>query len=164
MTQASWSTPPWSLSLFSYRFNVGTHCTYGFIRFSCFFCQQLSMPQHIKITVTRKTLFEDSFQQVIISVLSSLHFLILFSSHCLRFVIIWILSLHSKIMSFHPQDLRRRLWIIFPGEEGLDYGGVTRYFQLNFVKPHLLLWLVLSDTTLAFPNKLLNQYEHLHLP
>ncbi|KAL2090581.1 hypothetical protein ACEWY4_012844 [Coilia grayii] len=57
-----------------------------------FWCQQLSMPQHIKIHVTRKTLFEDSFQQ---------------------------------IMSFHPQDLRRRLWIIFPGEEGLDYGGVA---------------------------------------
>lgn len=28
--------------------------------------QQLSMPQHIKINVSRKTLFEDSFQQVII--------------------------------------------------------------------------------------------------
>uniref|UniRef100_A0A6Q2Z9E3 E3 ubiquitin-protein ligase n=1 Tax=Esox lucius TaxID=8010 RepID=A0A6Q2Z9E3_ESOLU len=61
---------------------------------------QLSMPQHIKITVTRKTLFEDSFQQ---------------------------------IMSFHPQDLRRRLWVIFPGEEGLDYGGVARewFFLLS---------------------------------
>uniref|UniRef100_A0A7N8XSE0 E3 ubiquitin-protein ligase n=1 Tax=Mastacembelus armatus TaxID=205130 RepID=A0A7N8XSE0_9TELE len=49
---------------------------------------------------SRKTLFEDSFQQ---------------------------------IMSFHPQDLRRRLWIIFPGEEGLDYGGVTRewFFLLS---------------------------------
>uniref|UniRef100_A0A8B9RJH8 HECT-type E3 ubiquitin transferase n=1 Tax=Astyanax mexicanus TaxID=7994 RepID=A0A8B9RJH8_ASTMX len=61
---------------------------------------QLSMPQHIKIHVNRKTLFEDSFQQ---------------------------------IMSFHPQDLRRRLWIIFPGEEGLDYGGVARewFFLLS---------------------------------
>uniref|UniRef100_A0A8B9RJI2 E3 ubiquitin-protein ligase n=1 Tax=Astyanax mexicanus TaxID=7994 RepID=A0A8B9RJI2_ASTMX len=29
-----------------------------------FWCQQLSMPQHIKIHVNRKTLFEDSFQQV----------------------------------------------------------------------------------------------------
>uniref|UniRef100_A0A8C2L4Z9 E3 ubiquitin-protein ligase n=1 Tax=Cyprinus carpio TaxID=7962 RepID=A0A8C2L4Z9_CYPCA len=59
-----------------------------------------SMPQHIKITVTRKTLFEDSFQQ---------------------------------IMSFSAQDLRRRLWIIFPGEEGLDYGGVARewFFLLS---------------------------------
>uniref|UniRef100_A0A665VNG2 HECT-type E3 ubiquitin transferase n=1 Tax=Echeneis naucrates TaxID=173247 RepID=A0A665VNG2_ECHNA len=47
-----------------------------------------------------KTLFEDSFQQ---------------------------------IMSFHPQDLRRRLWVIFPGEEGLDYGGVARewFFLLS---------------------------------
>ncbi|XP_072540904.1 itchy E3 ubiquitin protein ligase a [Salminus brasiliensis] len=65
-----------------------------------FWCQQLSMPQHIKIHVNRKTLFEDSFQQ---------------------------------IMSFHPQDLRRRLWIIFPGEEGLDYGGVARewFFLLS---------------------------------
>uniref|UniRef100_A0A8B9RJB6 E3 ubiquitin-protein ligase n=1 Tax=Astyanax mexicanus TaxID=7994 RepID=A0A8B9RJB6_ASTMX len=62
-----------------------------------FWCQQLSMPQHIKIHVNRKTLFEDSFQQ---------------------------------IMSFHPQDLRRRLWIIFPGEEGLDYGGVWEWFFL----------------------------------
>uniref|UniRef100_A0A8C2IT74 HECT-type E3 ubiquitin transferase n=1 Tax=Cyprinus carpio TaxID=7962 RepID=A0A8C2IT74_CYPCA len=65
-----------------------------------FWCQQLAMPQHIKIHVSRKTLFEDSFQ---------------------------------RIMSCHPQDLRRRLWIIFPGEEGLDYGGVARewFFLLS---------------------------------
>ncbi|KAK7916176.1 hypothetical protein WMY93_011937 [Mugilogobius chulae] len=70
------------------------------VQYFRFWCQQLSMPQHIKITVTRKTLFEDSFQQ---------------------------------IMSCHPQDLRRRLWIIFPGEEGLDYGGVARewFFLLS---------------------------------
>ena len=37
--------------------------------------------------------------------------------------------LFVKIMGFHPQDLRRRLWIIFPGEEGLDYGGVARFVQ-----------------------------------
>uniref|UniRef100_A0A8C3I2I4 E3 ubiquitin-protein ligase n=1 Tax=Chrysemys picta bellii TaxID=8478 RepID=A0A8C3I2I4_CHRPI len=65
-----------------------------------FKAKQLAMPQHIKITVSRKTLFEDSFQQ---------------------------------IMSFSPQDLRRRLWVIFPGEEGLDYGGVARewFFLLS---------------------------------
>ncbi|XP_050006966.1 E3 ubiquitin-protein ligase Itchy homolog [Alexandromys fortis] len=68
------------------------------VQYFRFWCQQLAMPQHIKITVTRKTLFEDSFQQ---------------------------------IMSFSPQDLRRRLWVIFPGEEGLDYGGVARYFKLG---------------------------------
>ncbi|XP_070824389.1 itchy E3 ubiquitin protein ligase b [Chaetodon trifascialis] len=70
------------------------------VQYFRFWCQQLSMPQHIKITVSRKTLFEDSFQQ---------------------------------IMSFNAQDLRRRLWIIFPGEEGLDYGGVARewFFLLS---------------------------------
>ncbi|CAD7669459.1 unnamed protein product [Nyctereutes procyonoides] len=70
------------------------------VQYFRFWCQQLAMPQHIKITVTRKTLFEDSFQQ---------------------------------IMSFNPQDLRRRLWVIFPGEEGLDYGGVARewFFLLS---------------------------------
>nr|XP_055044712.1 itchy E3 ubiquitin protein ligase b isoform X1 [Misgurnus anguillicaudatus] len=70
------------------------------VQYFRFWCQQLAMPQHIKITVTRKTLFEDSFQQ---------------------------------IMSFSAQDLRRRLWIVFPGEEGLDYGGVARewFFLLS---------------------------------
>uniref|UniRef100_A0A3Q2P882 E3 ubiquitin-protein ligase n=1 Tax=Fundulus heteroclitus TaxID=8078 RepID=A0A3Q2P882_FUNHE len=70
------------------------------VQYFRFWCQQLALPQHVKITVTRKTLFEDSFQQ---------------------------------IMSINPQDLRRRLWIIFPGEEGLDYGGVARewFFLLS---------------------------------
>ncbi|XP_072571537.1 itchy E3 ubiquitin protein ligase a isoform X2 [Paramormyrops kingsleyae] len=70
------------------------------VQYFRFWCQQLSMPQHIKITVSRKSLFEDSFQQ---------------------------------IMSFNSQDLRRRLWVIFPGEEGLDYGGVARewFFLLS---------------------------------
>ncbi|XP_063311790.1 E3 ubiquitin-protein ligase Itchy homolog [Pelobates fuscus] len=70
------------------------------VQYFRFWCQQLFMPQHIKITVSRKTLFEDSFQQ---------------------------------IMSFNPQDLRRRLWLIIPGEEGLDYGGVARewFFLLS---------------------------------
>uniref|UniRef100_A0A8C8GDH8 HECT-type E3 ubiquitin transferase n=1 Tax=Oncorhynchus tshawytscha TaxID=74940 RepID=A0A8C8GDH8_ONCTS len=70
------------------------------VQYFRFWCQVRTLHPHIKITVTRKTLFEDSFQQ---------------------------------IMSFHPQDLRRRLWIIFPGEEGLDYGGVARewFFLLS---------------------------------
>ncbi|KAE8576589.1 hypothetical protein XENTR_v10004253 [Xenopus tropicalis] len=70
------------------------------VQYFRFWCQQLYMPQHVKITVNRKTLFEDSFQQ---------------------------------IMSFNAQDLRRRLWIIIPGEEGLDYGGVARewFFLLS---------------------------------
>ncbi|XP_023664547.2 itchy E3 ubiquitin protein ligase b [Paramormyrops kingsleyae] len=70
------------------------------VQYFRFWCQQLVMPQHIKINVSRKTLFEDSFQQ---------------------------------IMSFNAHDLRRRVWIIFPGEEGLDYGGVARewFFLLS---------------------------------
>uniref|UniRef100_A0A8C6URB2 E3 ubiquitin-protein ligase n=1 Tax=Neogobius melanostomus TaxID=47308 RepID=A0A8C6URB2_9GOBI len=70
-----------------------------------FLCDHINLCLfHIKITVTRKTLFEDSFQQ---------------------------------IMSFNAQDLRRRLWIIFPGEEGLDYGGVAR--QWFFLLSHEVL-------------------------
>ncbi|XP_044303591.1 E3 ubiquitin-protein ligase Itchy homolog isoform X2 [Varanus komodoensis] len=70
------------------------------VQYFRFWCQQLALPQHIKITVSRKTLFEDSFQQ---------------------------------IMSLSAGDLRRRLWVIFPGEEGLDYGGVARewFFLLS---------------------------------
>jgi len=29
-------------------------------------------------------------------------------------------------MRYQAHDLRRRLYIIFKGEEGLDYGGVAR--------------------------------------
>uniref|UniRef100_A0A8D0CI39 E3 ubiquitin-protein ligase n=1 Tax=Scleropages formosus TaxID=113540 RepID=A0A8D0CI39_SCLFO len=44
-----------------------------------------------------------------------------------------IKSSMQQIMSFNSQDLRRRLWVIFPGEEGLDYGGVARewFFLLS---------------------------------
>uniref|UniRef100_A0A4W4FHX0 E3 ubiquitin-protein ligase n=1 Tax=Electrophorus electricus TaxID=8005 RepID=A0A4W4FHX0_ELEEL len=35
------------------------------VQYFKFCCQQLAMPQHIKITVSRKTLFEDSFQQAL---------------------------------------------------------------------------------------------------
>ena len=31
-----------------------------------------------------------------------------------------------QIMRLQPFDLRRRLFITFRGEEGLDYGGVAR--------------------------------------
>lgn len=36
-------------------------------------------------------------------------------------------------MKYQPQDLRRRLYIMFEGEEGLDYGGVARewFFSLS---------------------------------
>ncbi|KAF3836130.1 hypothetical protein F7725_028688 [Dissostichus mawsoni] len=60
-----------------------------------YLCQSNALPSHVKITVSRQTLFEDSFQQ--------------------------------------PYDLRRRLYVIFRGEEGLDYGGLARewFFLLS---------------------------------
>ncbi|XP_071958251.1 E3 ubiquitin-protein ligase Su(dx)-like [Antedon mediterranea] len=65
-----------------------------------YLCQSNSLPSHVKISVSRNTLFEDSFHQ---------------------------------IMRLHAYDLRRRLYIIFRGEEGLDYGGVARewFFMLS---------------------------------
>lgn len=59
-----------------------------------FLCQTNALPNHIKISVSRQTLFEDSYHQ---------------------------------IMNAEAFALRRRLYIIFKGEEGLDYGGVSRY-------------------------------------
>ena len=58
-----------------------------------FSSQSNALPSHVKINVTRQTIFEDSFNQ---------------------------------IMHLQAYDLRRRLYIIFKGEEGLDYGGVAR--------------------------------------
>ncbi|KAI4464488.1 hect domain ubiquitin-protein ligase [Holotrichia oblita] len=65
-----------------------------------YLCQSNALPSHIKISVTRQTLFEDSY--------------------------------HS-IMRLPAYELRRRLYIIFKGEEGLDYGGVSRewFFLLS---------------------------------
>jgi len=63
-------------------------------------CQANALPSHVKITVSRINVFEESFQQ---------------------------------IMRIPPHDLRRRLFINFKGEEGLDYGGVARewFFMLS---------------------------------
>ncbi|XP_075213345.1 WW domain containing E3 ubiquitin protein ligase suppressor of deltex [Lycorma delicatula] len=65
-----------------------------------YLCQSNVLPSHIKITVSRQTLFEDSYHQ---------------------------------IMRLPAYELRRRLYIIFRGEEGLDYGGISRewFFLLS---------------------------------
>ncbi|MGH0116341.1 UNVERIFIED_CONTAM: hypothetical protein FKN15_003521 [Acipenser sinensis] len=60
-----------------------------------FLCHSNALPSHVKISVSRQTLFEDSFQQ---------------------------------IMNMKAYDLRRRLYIIMRGEEGLDYGGIARLY------------------------------------
>jgi atrophin-1 interacting protein 5 (WW domain-containing E3 ubiquitin protein ligase 1) len=59
-----------------------------------YLCQSNALANHIKLSVSRTTLFEDSFHQ---------------------------------LMRLPAFELRRRLYIIFRGEEGLDYGGVARY-------------------------------------
>ncbi|XP_064393564.1 NEDD4-like E3 ubiquitin-protein ligase WWP2 [Halichondria panicea] len=63
-------------------------------------CASNGLPQHIKIVISRDSIFEDSFGQV---------------------------------MRFQSQDLRRRLYVVFRGEEGLDYGGPARewFFMLS---------------------------------
>jgi atrophin-1 interacting protein 2 (WW domain-containing E3 ubiquitin protein ligase 2) len=38
----------------------------------------------------------------------------------------WLDTLSPQIMNMKPYDLRRRLYIIMRGEEGLDYGGIAR--------------------------------------
>ncbi|CAG4968025.1 unnamed protein product [Colias eurytheme] len=65
-----------------------------------YLCQSNALPSHIKVTLARQTLFEDSYHQ---------------------------------IMRLPAYELRRRLYIIFRGEEGLDYGGVSRewFFLLS---------------------------------
>jgi len=62
-----------------------------------YLCQSNALPSHIKITLNRQTLFEDS---------------------------------HHQIMRLPAYELRRRLYVIFRGEEGLDYGGVAREWFL----------------------------------
>lgn len=65
-----------------------------------YLCTSNALPSHIKLSVSRQSLFEDSFHQ---------------------------------IMRLPAYELRRRLYIIFRGEEGLDYGGVARewFFTLS---------------------------------
>ncbi|KAI6219536.1 Transcription factor BTF3 [Aphelenchoides fujianensis] len=65
-----------------------------------YLCLSNGVPNHVKITVSRGNLFEDSFQE---------------------------------IMRKNAVDLRRRLYIQFKGEDGLDYGGIARewFFLLS---------------------------------
>lgn len=66
-----------------------------------YLCQSNAISSHIKITVSRQTLFEDSYHQ---------------------------------IMRSAAYEMRKRLYIVFRGEEGLDYGGVSRYIAYSLLK------------------------------
>uniref|UniRef100_A0A0N4ZTZ5 E3 ubiquitin-protein ligase n=1 Tax=Parastrongyloides trichosuri TaxID=131310 RepID=A0A0N4ZTZ5_PARTI len=65
-----------------------------------YLCLSNGVPNHVKITVSRNNLFEESY---------------------------------AEIMRKNAVDLRRRLYIQFRGEEGLDYGGIARewFFLLS---------------------------------
>lgn len=67
------------------------------------FLQQLSMPQHIKITVSRKTLFEDSFQQVSFRAHRNVGSWFLHSDHC--FICHWEDMLTYAASSWSPAVL-----------------------------------------------------------
>ncbi|KAK3589293.1 hypothetical protein CHS0354_026945 [Potamilus streckersoni] len=100
-----------------------------------YLCSSNSLPGHVKITISREGMFEDSFNQ---------------------------------IMRLQPFDLRRRLYIIFKGEEGLDYGGVARewFFHLSHdvLNPMYCLFEYASNSNYSLqinPGSSINP-EHLH--
>uniref|UniRef100_A0A914UPW8 E3 ubiquitin-protein ligase n=1 Tax=Plectus sambesii TaxID=2011161 RepID=A0A914UPW8_9BILA len=82
-----------------------------------YLCLSNSVPNHVKVTVSRNNLFEDSF---------------------------------TELMRKNPVDLRRRLYIQFKGEEGLDYGGVARewFFLLSHevLNPMYCLFMYAGNT------------------
>ena len=49
-------------------------------------------------------------------------------------------------MKQQPYELRRRLYIMYKGEEGLDYGGIARSVGLCFALNHCCFFHVNADT------------------
>ena len=98
-----------------------------------YLCQSNALPNHIKLSVSRQTLFEDSFHQ---------------------------------LMRLPAYELRRRLYIIFRGEEGLDYGGVARYVLKTAAGRHrlfLMMMKVLVIRTNTYPGPLWLFCDFLHI-
>lgn len=96
-----------------------------------YLCQSNALPSHIKITLSRQSLFEDSYHQVCITCcIIGLHKIGL---HKTVHELLLKLKIFFQIMRLPAYELRRRLYIIFRGEEGLDYGGVSRewFFLLS---------------------------------
>merc|ERR1712088_60216 len=88
-----------------------------------YLCTSNALPSHIKLSVSRQSLFEDSFHQ---------------------------------IMRLPAYELRRRLYIIFRGEEGLDYGGVAReWFFIAMALYHGKF--IYSGFTMPFYKRMLNR-------
>ncbi|MCJ8734539.1 hypothetical protein PDJAM_G00236330 [Pangasius djambal] len=96
-----------------------------------FLCHSNALPSHVKISVSRQTLFEDSFQQIMNMKPYDLRrrlYIIMRGEEGLDYG-----GIARQIMNMKPYDLRRRLYIIMRGEEGLDYGGIARewFFLLS---------------------------------
>ena len=69
-------------------------------------------------------------------------------------------------MRLPAYELRRRLYIIFRGEEGLDYGGVARYVLKAAVRPpslFLMMMKVLVIRTNTYPGPLWLFCDFLHI-
>jgi len=49
-----------------------------------------------------------------------------------------LLFVYQQVMKQQPYELRRRLYIMFKGEEGLDYGGIARLVAYKLISPNLL--------------------------
>lgn len=44
---------------------------------------------------------------------------------------------YAEVMRQAPADLKKRLMIKFDGEDGLDYGGLSRYLMLQLFLLHI---------------------------
>uniref|UniRef100_A0A803TYV1 HECT-type E3 ubiquitin transferase n=1 Tax=Anolis carolinensis TaxID=28377 RepID=A0A803TYV1_ANOCA len=77
---------------------------------------------------TRTTTFNDPRTDFILHLTYFLHICFIF--YCLQTL---FEDSFQQIMALKPYDLRRRLYVIFRGEEGLDYGGLARewFFLLS---------------------------------
>lgn len=117
-----------------------------------YLCQSNALPSHIKITVTRQTLFEDSYHQIMrlpayelrrrlyIIFVSLYHFYGMFTKTevgvaaastaaavvVVVFLVLFFVFVQSNGVLYSQMHLQR-------GEEGLDYGGVSRewFFLLS---------------------------------
>jgi len=45
----------------------------------------------------------------------------------------FVVTVVQQVMKQQPYELRRRLYIMFKGEEGLDYGGIARLVSIHVV-------------------------------
>uniref|UniRef100_A0A2I3M8D3 E3 ubiquitin-protein ligase n=2 Tax=Cercopithecinae TaxID=9528 RepID=A0A2I3M8D3_PAPAN len=94
------------------------------VQYFRFWCQQLAMPQHIKITVTRKTLFEDSFQQALF------HGKIIDTSFSLPFykrILSKPVGL-KDLESIDPEFYNSLIWV---KENNIEECGLEMYFSVD---------------------------------